>query len=34
MVSHDKTQKTQVVVSAYYRVHPEDRDTFIQAVVP
>lgn len=31
---HDKTQPTEVVVSAYYRVHPEDRQTFIDAVKP
>lgn len=33
-VSHDKTQKTGVTVSAYYRVHPEDRQMFIDAVIP
>lgn len=31
---HDKTQPTNVVVSAYYRVHPDDRQTFIDAVKP
>lgn len=31
---HDKTQPTQILVSAYYRVHPDDRQTFIDAVVP
>ncbi|SFN18841.1 Quinol monooxygenase YgiN [Chitinophaga sp. YR627] len=32
--SHDKTLPTKVTVSAYYRVHPEDRQTFIDAVIP
>lgn len=31
---HDKTQSTAIVVSAYYRVHPDDRQTFIDAVKP
>lgn len=31
---HDKTQPTQILVSAYYRVHPDDRQTFIDAVIP
>lgn len=31
---HDKTNATQIVVSAYYRVHPEDRQAFIDAVKP
>jgi quinol monooxygenase YgiN len=32
--SHDKTQPTAITVSAYYRVHPNDRQTFIDAVIP
>ncbi|AWO77438.1 putative quinol monooxygenase [Serratia marcescens] len=31
---HDKTQPTEIIVSAYYRVHPDDRQTFIEAVIP
>ncbi|QZN94379.1 putative quinol monooxygenase [Symbiopectobacterium purcellii] len=31
---HDKTQSTKIIVSAYYRVHPDDRQTFINAVKP
>ncbi len=31
---HDKLPTTGIVVSAYYRVHPDDRQTFIDAVVP
>lgn len=31
---HDKTLATGVTVSAYYRIHPEDRQTFIDAVIP
>lgn len=31
---HDKTQPTAIIVSAYYRVHPDDRQTFIDAVTP
>ena len=31
---HDKLLTTGIVVSAYYRVHPDDRQTFIDAVVP
>lgn len=34
MADHDKTLPTQMTVSAYYRVHPDDRQTFIDAVVP
>ncbi|MGP4753389.1 putative quinol monooxygenase [Agrobacterium pusense] len=34
MADHDKTLPTGVVVSAYYRVHPDDRQTFIDAVIP
>ncbi|MET1055085.1 MAG: antibiotic biosynthesis monooxygenase family protein [Pedobacter sp.] len=33
-VEHDKTLATAVTVSAYYRVHPDDRQIFIDAVVP
>jgi quinol monooxygenase YgiN len=32
--SHDKTLPTNVTVSAYYKVHPDDRQTFIDAVIP
>lgn len=32
--SHDKTQTTRITVSAYYKVHPEDRQLFIDAVIP
>lgn len=31
---HDKTLATEIIVSAYYRVHPDDRQTFIDAVKP
>ncbi|MGR5945301.1 putative quinol monooxygenase [Enterobacter sp. C4G1] len=31
---HDKTESTEIIVSAYYRVHPDDRETFIEAVRP
>lgn len=31
---HDKTRPTEIIVSAYYRVHPDDRQTFIDAVIP
>lgn len=31
---HDKTLPTQILVSAYYRVQSEDRQTFIDAVIP
>lgn len=31
---HDKTQATGITVSAYYRVHADDRQIFIDAVVP
>jgi quinol monooxygenase YgiN len=31
---HDKTRATEIVVSAYYRVHPDDRQAFIDAVRP
>lgn len=33
-VDHDKDLPTQIVVSAYYRVDPQDRQTFIDAVIP
>jgi quinol monooxygenase YgiN len=32
--SHNKALATGITVSAYYRVHPDDRPIFIQAVVP
>lgn len=32
--NHDKTQATAITVSAYYRVHPNDRQVFIDAVTP
>lgn len=32
--SHDKTQATAITVSAYYKVHPEDRQIFKDAVIP
>lgn len=31
---HDKNLDTALVVTAYYRVHPDDRQTFINAVIP
>lgn len=31
---HDKTLPTRITVSAYYRVHPDDRQIFIDAVIP
>lgn len=31
---HDKDLPTAVVVAAYYRVHPQDRQAFIDAVIP
>ncbi|SFT44718.1 Quinol monooxygenase YgiN [Kosakonia arachidis] len=31
---HEKSPATDIVVSAYYRVHLDDRQTFIDAVVP
>ncbi|MDM9648583.1 antibiotic biosynthesis monooxygenase family protein [Rhizobium sp. S163] len=34
MADHDKTLPTNMLVSAYYRVHPDDRQTFIDAVIP
>lgn len=34
MISQDKDQPTGVVYSTYYRVHPEDRQKFIDAVTP
>lgn len=32
--SHDKTEPTGITVSAYYRVDPNDRQIFIDAVIP
>lgn len=32
--NHDKTKPTKITVSAYYKVHPEDRQLFIDAVIP
>ncbi len=32
--NHDKTQKAEITVSAYYRVHPDDRQVFMDAVIP
>jgi quinol monooxygenase YgiN len=34
VADHDKNLATQIVVAAYYRVHPDDRQTFIDAVIP
>ncbi|KMO80204.1 antibiotic biosynthesis monooxygenase [Mycolicibacterium chubuense] len=34
MADHDKTVATDIVVSAYYRVHPDYRQAFIDAVTP
>jgi quinol monooxygenase YgiN len=34
MISHTKTDPTGRVISSYYRVHPDDRQKFIDAVVP
>ncbi|MEV5807248.1 putative quinol monooxygenase [Streptomyces parvulus] len=34
MIAQDKDQPTEVVYSTYYRVHPEDRQKFIDAVTP
>jgi quinol monooxygenase YgiN len=34
MTDHDKTLSTGIVVSGYYRVHPDDRQKFIDAVIP
>lgn len=34
MMAHTKHQPTGKVISAYYTVHPDDRQTFIDAVVP
>lgn len=31
---HDKDLPTALVVAAYYRVHPQDRQSFIDAVIP
>ncbi|QES90253.1 putative quinol monooxygenase [Rhizosphaericola mali] len=32
--NHDKTATTEITVSAYYKVHPDDRQIFIDAVIP
>lgn len=34
MAKKSKDLPTQVVFSAYYRVHPDDRQAFVDAVVP
>lgn len=34
MIPHTKHAPTGKVISAYYTVHPEDRQTFVDAVVP
>ncbi|MER5794732.1 putative quinol monooxygenase [Streptomyces sp. NPDC001980] len=34
MISHDKDEPTSIVISSYYTVHPDDRQKFIDAVVP
>ncbi|MQA33991.1 putative quinol monooxygenase [Modestobacter roseus] len=34
MIAHTKHEPTGKVISAYYTVHPEDRQTFIDAVIP
>ncbi len=34
MITQDKNQPTDVVYSTYYRVHPEDRQKFVDAVTP
>lgn len=34
MADHDKTLPTKVTISAYYRVHPDDRQNFMDAVIP
>ena len=34
MIPHDKHAPTSKVVSAYYTIHPEDRQTFHDAVIP
>jgi len=34
MIAHTKHQPTGRVISASYRIHPEDRQTFIDAVLP
>ncbi|GAB2674147.1 hypothetical protein GCM10027271_38700 [Saccharopolyspora gloriosae] len=34
MIAHTKHAPTGKIISAYYTVHPEDRTTFIDAVLP
>jgi hypothetical protein len=34
VISHQKHDGTGKVVSAYYTLRPEDRQTFIDAVIP
>ncbi|MEU9337135.1 antibiotic biosynthesis monooxygenase family protein [Streptomyces sp. NPDC048290] len=34
MIAQNKDQPTRIVYSTYYRVHPEDRQKFIDAVTP
>lgn len=34
IADHDKDLPTRIAVSAYYRVHPDDRQLFIDAVIP
>jgi len=34
VIAQDKAQATEIVYSTYYRVHPDDRQKFIDAVVP
>ena len=34
MIAHTKHEPTGKLISAYYTVHPEDRQTFIDAVIP
>ena len=33
-ITHTRHQPTATISSAYYTVHPEDRQTFIDAIVP
>lgn len=33
-MAQDKDQPTDVVYSTYYRVHPDDRQKFVDAVTP
>jgi quinol monooxygenase YgiN len=34
LVDHNKTATTGIVVTGYYRVHPADRQLFLDAVIP